>query len=307
MANFQKAPFSLLQQPPAFIAPNLQTILGQAGTYNLFDGTRLNVPLGNTTWKGEQSRVIAVWGGDATGQGLNVVARNPIVNVTPVSQQQISPNLWAYIVTARPGQTGQTQLDAMTSSGASYCTPLPLLVLPEAANLPNLPPFTGGPAAAATAAIVAECRRQGCLDNQIAYILATTEHETNKTFAPVRETASPPHPQGSEKLRRQMWYYPYYGRGYVQLTLEGNYRAFGRKLGVDLVSDPDLAMQANIAIFVMVHGMMHGSFGHALTHYVNANKTDFVNARHSVNGLDQAHLSAQLAPAWLAKLTAGIL
>ena len=35
-------------------------------------------------------------------------------------------------------------------------------------------------------------------------------------------------------------YYPYYGRGYIQLTWRDNYRAAGKALGVDLVSDPSL-------------------------------------------------------------------
>jgi putative chitinase len=34
----------------------------------------------------------------------------------------------------------------------------------------------------------------------------------------------------------------YGGRGYIQLTGEANYTAAGRSLGVDLVSNPDLAM-----------------------------------------------------------------
>lgn len=35
-------------------------------------------------------------------------------------------------------------------------------------------------------------------------------------------------------------YYPYYGRGYIQLTWRDNYRAAGKALGVDLVADPSL-------------------------------------------------------------------
>lgn len=64
-------------------------------------------------------------------------------------------------------------------------------------------------------------------------------------------------------------------------------------------------MQANIALYVIVRGMLDGSFGRPLTNYVNAQQTDFVNARHSVNGLDRAQHIANLAQAWLARLQAG--
>jgi hypothetical protein len=102
-----------------------------------------------------------------------------------------------------------------------------------------------------------------------------------------------------------MRYYPYYGRGYVQLTWETGYRAFGRRLGVELAADPDLAMQASIALYVMVHGMMHGSFGSPLPQHVNATKTDFLHARHCVNAMDMALHIAGLAAAWLAQIRAG--
>ena len=52
---------------------------------------------------------------------------------------------------------------------------------------------------------------------------------------------------------------------------------------------------------------MHGSFGTALTHYVNEDQTDFVNARHSVNVLDHAQEIARRAQAWLADLEAGVI
>jgi hypothetical protein len=71
------------------------------------------------------------------------------------------------------------------------------------------------------------------------------------------------------------------------------------------VADPDLAMQANIALFVMVHGMMHGSFGSPLPQHVNNNKTDFLHARHCVNAMDKAQHIAGLATAWLAQIKAG--
>jgi hypothetical protein len=305
MANFQRAPQSLLDHPPAVVSPPIRKTLAQAGTYTLFDekGYALKVPLGNATWKAHQARVVAVWGGDDGGGRLVITAKDPIVQVTPVSEQPIDSNLWAYILTGK--LVGHTILEAKTSRGLSYCRPLSVTVLPETASPPALPLFAGGNRAAAITAIAVECRRQALIDTQLAYVLATAEHETANTFQPIRETGNVAHPLGNEGARRRMRYYPYYGRGYVQLTWEANYRAFGRRLAVDLAADPDLAMQANIALFVMVHGMMHGNFGSPLPQHVNATKTDFLHARHCVNAMDMAQHIAGLATAWLAQIKAG--
>ena len=52
--------------------------------------------------------------------------------------------------------------------------------------------------------------------SEYAYVLATIRHETANTFAPVTE-------MGSQKYLRSKQYYPYIGRGYVQLTWKWNY------------------------------------------------------------------------------------
>jgi hypothetical protein len=100
------------------------------------------VPIGNATWKGEQARVVAVWGGDDGGARLTIAAKDPIVQIVPVSEQPIDTNLWAYLVTGR--LAGHTILEAKTSRGMSFCRPLSLTVLPETASPPVLPPFAGG-------------------------------------------------------------------------------------------------------------------------------------------------------------------
>jgi peptidoglycan hydrolase-like protein with peptidoglycan-binding domain len=145
------------------------------------------------------------------------------------------------------------------------------------------------------AAIIDECRRQGIgLRDQIAYVLATTQHETNNTFQPVREAYYMR--DGGEAYRRTLRYYPYYGRGYVQLTWEQNYRTYGGLLDKDLVNSPDLALQPEVALFVLVHGFKVGTFtGRAITNYINASHTDFVNARRCINGLDRAQDIAAIA------------
>jgi predicted chitinase len=150
-------------------------------------------------------------------------------------------------------------------------------------------------------AIISECRNQGLtLRTQMAYVLATVEHETANTFKPVREAF-----WLSEDWREQnFWYYPYYGRGYVQLTHRDNYQTYSNLLNIDLVSNPDKVMEPKIALFILVDGMAKGRFtGHRLGQYVNANKTDFVEARRVINGRDKAHPIANLAESWLSKIS----
>ena len=104
--------------------------------------------------------------------------------------------------------------------------------------------------------IIAECKKQGIvLDTQIAYVLATAKWETNHTFKPVKEAY-----WLSEKWRKKnLRYYPYYGRGLVQITWKKNYEKFGKLLGIDLVDNPDLALKPDVAVFILVYGMMSGN------------------------------------------------
>lgn len=142
-------------------------------------------------------------------------------------------------------------------------------------------------------AIVWECEQHGLiLNNQKAYVLATTEWETARTFRPVKEAY-----WRTENWRREnLRYFPYYGRGYVQLTWRTNYVKYGQILGIDLVANPDMALNPNVALFILCHGMARGMFtGHRLDRYLNGSKTDYYNARRVVNGLDKAREIEALA------------
>lgn len=138
----------------------------------------------------------------------------------------------------------------------------------------------------------------------IAYALATVFHETAGSFQPVVEgyylaKTEPPDYAGKTKrvraFQKTLRYYPYFGRGYVQLTWKSNYEKAGKAIGVDLVSDPDKALEPKIAFQALSFGLFRGWYGAKLTTHINANKTDYVNARRSVNVLDKAGLIAGYA------------
>ena len=89
----------------------------------------------------------------------------------------------------------------------------------------------------------------------------------------------------------------YYGRGYVQLTWLSNYKIMGKLLGVDLVNQPELALDHKIAADIMVVGMTQGKFtGKKLSDYISRGvRAEFVNARRIINGTDKANLIADYA------------
>lgn len=134
-----------------------------------------------------------------------------------------------------------------------------------------------------------------------AYGFATAWHETNATMEPVREAY-----WLSENWRkRNLRYYPHYGRGYVQLTWPKNYRLADEKLGLNgtLVANPDRAMEPEIAAQIMRLGMVEGWF----TRYKLSDValTDYVGMRKIINGTDDDDQIAAYARKWEQALRAG--
>ena len=124
---------------------------------------------------------------------------------------------------------------------------------------------------------------------QIAYVLATVQHETAQTFQPIAEYRARVGTK-ARKLQDQYWDTGFYGRGYVQLTHKANYERYG------IASDPDKALEPETAYHILSDGMRKGVFtGKKLSDYINDNRTDYVNARRIVNGLDKADQIAQNA------------
>jgi putative chitinase len=114
----------------------------------------------------------------------------------------------------------------------------------------------------------------------LAYMLATTWHETARTMQPITE-------YGSQKYLQGKKYYPYIGRGYVQLTWKKNYERYG------IARTPEKALDPDYAAFIMIDGMTKGVFtGRKLNDYFNEDKNDPIGARRIINGTDKDKLIA---------------
>jgi hypothetical protein len=155
-----------------------------------------------------------------------------------------------------------------------------------------------------TALIQAACAKRGATVQQTAYLLATGCWETAHTLRPVREAYYLG--DRADAFRRSLRYWPWYGRGYVQLTWEANYRRAGAELGVDLIAYPDLALTAEIAAEVLVVGSLQGWFtGKSLGDFVGPGRCDYVQARRVINGLDCATRIAEMADEYADALSPG--
>ncbi|MFP5501996.1 MAG: glycoside hydrolase family 19 protein, partial [Candidatus Sericytochromatia bacterium] len=103
--------------------------------------------------------------------------------------------------------------------------------------------------------IAAAMKEAGITDrNTMKGILATVFTEVGAKFAPIPEYASGAAYEGRSDLGNTQ---PgdgvrYKGRGYIQLTGRANYREYGRKLGIDLEGNPDLALQPKVAAKILV-------------------------------------------------------
>src|SRR5690606_3826349 len=127
---------------------------------------------------------------------------------------------------------------------------------------------------------------------QWAYAYATAYHETNKTFEPVEEAY---YIQSADDWRKKnLWYYPFYGRGYVQITHEQNYEKQSLRISdyfkeeIDFVENPDLCLVPKYAFFNLWYGMKYGVYtGRKIGDYVSNLATDYVGARRVINGTDE--------------------
>ncbi len=146
--------------------------------------------------------------------------------------------------------------------------------------------------------LLGEFEKTGWDIRWIAYAFATVGHETAWTFQPINEYRAKPGTAGRANQDRY-WLTGYYGRGYVQLTWKANYEKAGKALGVDLVNRPELALEPEVAFWILVEGMHSGWFtGKKLGHYIKPGRADYVGARKIINGEDKAEQIAGYARAF---------
>jgi len=156
-----------------------------------------------------------------------------------------------------------------------------------------------------------------------AYALATAYHETASTMQPIKERGGPIYftrmydiTGARPKLARANGNtnpgdgIKFCGRGYVQLTWRNNYERAGKKLGIDLVSNPDLALSPKYAAEIMREGMEEGWFtGKKFSDYLpvvgRATSGQYSKARWIINGQDRAQQIAGHAKEFEQALEAG--
>lgn len=255
---------------------------------------------------------------------MNINMLKSIQNPTPletISDQQLKELQSALLILGYPvgdvdGMIGPKTRNAWSEFKTDVFEGNPALIGPESvaalekslasisSNLANLTATEQPPSSKEQTIelIIQECKKQDIgLNSQIAYVLATVQWETAQTFRPVKEAF-----WHDEAWRQSHFrYFPYYGRGFVQLTWENNYKKYSQLLGIDLVKNPDLALNPKVALFILVHGFKTGTFtGRKISDYINNNRSDFISARRCINGSDHAAEIAKLAEKFLTTLPA---
>ena len=105
--------------------------------------------------------------------------------------------------------------------------------------------------------------------------IATVRLETGSRFEPIEEIEGPDSRWDLYEGGRN-----YHGRGYIQLTHLGNYRAAGNKpqIQIDLVNQPDRALEKSVSAWALAHYFRDRGTSAA------AERRDWVQVRVSVLG-----------------------
>lgn len=156
-------------------------------------------------------------------------------------------------------------------------------------------------------------------DRRLAYLLATAHHETDRKIAPINEYGGTayftrrydPPPTGSNPtVARNLGNIQrgdgakYCGRGFVQLTGRRNYTDWTNRLGIDLVNNPQRALDLDVATRILIEGSLLGTFtGVKLSKYLEGSRSDWRNARRVINGTDKADLIASYALRYYAAIS----
>lgn len=132
------------------------------------------------------------------------------------------------------------------------------------------------------------------------YILATSFWETGGSMTPVEEGYYLGN--RAKAFQRRLRYYPWYGRGLIQVTWETNYVNAAKKLGLPLPVNPERFLDWDVALPCLFVGMQEGWYtGKELDDYIDLidendaeDLREMVNARRIVNGTDKAKTIATL-------------
>ena len=154
--------------------------------------------------------------------------------------------------------------------------------------------------------IVETCEKYNLSYPQTSYLLATTYHETGGTMKPIKEYGGDKYlsKYDTGRLAKALGNTPqadgdgikYAGRGYLMITGGYNYKFAGEQLGIDLINNPDLALEPKYAAEILVKGSKEGWFtSKKLSDYINDKSKNYYQARRVINSLDKAQLIADYA------------
>jgi putative chitinase len=152
----------------------------------------------------------------------------------------------------------------------------------------------------------------------IANSLSQIHRETGGRMEPVREAFASSDAQAIARLedawrkgrlnwvKTPYWRDGWFGRGAIQITHKANYEKLGKRLGVDLVGNPSLALDPKISAKIAIVGMVEGLFtGKKLSDFFNDDADNPAGARRIVNGPDGTDaLIAKMHGEFLAALKA---
>ena len=149
----------------------------------------------------------------------------------------------------------------------------------------------------------------------LAYILATAYHETARRMYPVREGLASSD-EGAVSIlansrccsdktywrRDPVTGEHYFGRGYVQLTWDYNYKRADERFEItdrdqSFYWNPERVLEEDPSIAITYDGMIYGWYtGRCLLQYIQPGRQeDYINARRIINGMDRAGDIAELA------------
>lgn len=143
--------------------------------------------------------------------------------------------------------------------------------------------------------IVRTFKSEGYTDIRLlAYALATCRREVGINMQPVRESFAKTDEEARRRVKAAGRSYAkivndnmYYGRGYVQLTHDYNYKREG------IFDNPDMALNPEWAAKLIFKGLLDGRWngkGHGLMQYLyDDTYSGSVQARRTVNVLDHAN------------------